>query len=117
MNDDSSLIDDFAELVEHSLFGMKMIDGRPLIEQANYLLNKYHAGKPYKAIDYRPLWQVLSESYESSSDSFSPNVKFMFVLEALKDKLERDFPSDEFSREIFLDYFDQEIEKCSSIDD
>jgi hypothetical protein len=96
--------------------GIEGIKDKTWEEQAMSLLTKYHEERSGRSIDYKPLWRSLYESYCSIDKSYSPNVVFMQLIKSFKHKISGDFPCEEISRNVLIDYLDKEIEKAMECD-
>lgn len=114
--DPEDLLGDLAEVIEMKLMGAQTIGDQSWDDYANDLLHRYHRSKFGKSFDSRPLWRSLYEAYCRLDKSYSPNVVFMQIIKALRVRLSTDFPVEEISRNVLMDYLDKEMEKAMSFE-
>lgn len=109
---DTDLSGDLAEALEMKLMGIDTINGKPWNEYTASLLNKYHRSINETQIDYKPLWRTLYEEYCRLDKSYSPNVVFMQMIRVLHKRIKTDFPVEDISRKMLIDYLEKEVEKA-----
>lgn len=105
---------DLAEIIEMKLLGIDTINGKEWDDYAADMLQKYHQSIDVTQHDYKPLWRTLYEEYCRLDKSYSPNVVFMQLIRVMHKRLSADFPLEEISRKMLIDYLDKEAERAMS---
>jgi hypothetical protein len=113
---DNDIAGDLAEIIEFKLMGIETVKGKSWQDYAMEILEQYHKNRSGQVIDFKPLWRTLYEGYCSMDKSYSPNIVFMQMIKSFKTRIDTDFPNEEISRDILLDYLDKEIEKAMECD-
>lgn len=113
-NDDlAKFAGDLAEVVEFKLLGINGVNGIEWDDYASDILARYHQFAYSKTIDYKPLWRTMHETYCRLPKASAPNIVFSQLINTITKRIDCDFPIQEISKKVLIDYLKQEQEKAN----